>query len=95
MHLSDKFNWTYVESAQIDVLELPYVNNELSMFILLPRDITGLQKVKGNFKLKLREKQRFHAYPWQSNPVSRISISIDITIDKAKGKTNPKLAQML
>ncbi|XP_418982.2 serpin B10 [Gallus gallus] len=45
MHLSDKFNWTYVESAQIDVLELPYVNNELSMFILLPRDITGLQKL--------------------------------------------------
>lgn len=90
MHLSDKFNWTYVESAQIDVLELPYVNNELSMFILLPREITGLQKVKGNFKLKLREKQRFHAYPWQSNPVSRKE-----GIDKAKGKTNPKLAQML
>ncbi|POI29866.1 hypothetical protein CIB84_006384, partial [Bambusicola thoracicus] len=45
MHLSDKFNWTYVESVQTDVLELPYVNNELSMFILLPRDITGLQKL--------------------------------------------------
>ncbi|XP_072183702.1 serpin B10-like [Excalfactoria chinensis] len=45
MHLSDKFNWTYVESVQTDVLELPYVNNELSMLILLPRDITGLQKL--------------------------------------------------
>uniref|UniRef100_A0A8C3LBS2 Serpin family B member 10 n=1 Tax=Chrysolophus pictus TaxID=9089 RepID=A0A8C3LBS2_CHRPC len=45
MHLSDKFNWTYVESVQTDVLELPYVNNDLSMFILLPRDITGLQKL--------------------------------------------------
>uniref|UniRef100_A0A8B9N915 Serpin family B member 10 n=1 Tax=Accipiter nisus TaxID=211598 RepID=A0A8B9N915_9AVES len=46
MHLSDKFNWTYVESVQTDVLELPYVNNDLSMFILLPSDITGLQKLE-------------------------------------------------
>ncbi|NXJ93388.1 PAI2 inhibitor, partial [Corythaixoides concolor] len=46
MHLSDKFNWTYVESVQTDVLELPYVNNDLSMFILLPSDVTGLQKLE-------------------------------------------------
>ncbi|NXE15190.1 SPB10 protein, partial [Lophotis ruficrista] len=46
MHLSDKFNWTYVELVQTDVLELPYVNNDLSMFILLPSDITGLQKLE-------------------------------------------------
>ncbi|XP_035408630.1 serpin B10-like [Cygnus atratus] len=45
MFLSDKFNWTYIESVQTDVVELPYVNNDLSMFILLPRDITGLQKL--------------------------------------------------
>ncbi|XP_009633287.1 serpin B10 isoform X1 [Egretta garzetta] len=46
MHLSDKFNWTYIESVQTDILELPYVNNDLSMFILLPSDITGLQKLE-------------------------------------------------
>uniref|UniRef100_A0A8C8AMY9 Serpin family B member 10 n=1 Tax=Otus sunia TaxID=257818 RepID=A0A8C8AMY9_9STRI len=46
MYLSDKFNWTYIESVQTDVLELPYVNNDLSMFILLPSDITGLQKLE-------------------------------------------------
>ncbi|XP_010136179.1 PREDICTED: serpin B10-like isoform X2 [Buceros rhinoceros silvestris] len=46
MYLRDKFNSTYVESVQTDVLELPYVNNELSMFILLPSDITGLQKLE-------------------------------------------------
>ncbi|NXL51094.1 SPB10 protein, partial [Podilymbus podiceps] len=46
MYLSDKFNLTYIESVQTDVLELPYVNNDLSMFILLPRDITGLQKLE-------------------------------------------------
>ncbi|NWU65590.1 PAI2 inhibitor, partial [Pterocles burchelli] len=46
MYLSHKFNWTYIESVQTDVLELPYVNNDLSMFILLPSDITGLQKLE-------------------------------------------------
>uniref|UniRef100_A0A8B9FE64 Serpin family B member 10 n=1 Tax=Amazona collaria TaxID=241587 RepID=A0A8B9FE64_9PSIT len=46
MYLSDKFNWTYVESVQTDILELPYVNNDLSMFILLPSDITSLQKLE-------------------------------------------------
>lgn len=46
MYLRDKFNLNYIESVQADVLELPYVNNDLSMFILLPSDISGLQKVK-------------------------------------------------
>ncbi|NWW88357.1 PAI2 inhibitor, partial [Rhynochetos jubatus] len=46
MYLSDKFNWTYIESVQTDVLELPYVGNDVSMFILLPSDITGLQKLE-------------------------------------------------
>ncbi|NXW66957.1 PAI2 inhibitor, partial [Eurystomus gularis] len=42
----DKFNRAYVESVQTDVLELPYLNNDLSMFILLPSDIIGLQKLE-------------------------------------------------
>ncbi|XP_068019073.1 serpin B10-like [Melanerpes formicivorus] len=46
MYLSDKFNWAYAESVQTDILELPYVNDDLSMFILLPSDITGLQKLE-------------------------------------------------
>ncbi|NXS02141.1 SPB10 protein, partial [Oxylabes madagascariensis] len=41
MYLRDKFNLNYIESVQADVLELPYVNNDLSMFILLPSDISG------------------------------------------------------
>ncbi|KFO61737.1 Serpin B10 [Corvus brachyrhynchos] len=46
MYLRDKFNLNYIESVQADVLELPYVNNDLSMFILLPSDIAGLQKLE-------------------------------------------------
>uniref|UniRef100_A0A8C3MIP8 Serpin domain-containing protein n=1 Tax=Geospiza parvula TaxID=87175 RepID=A0A8C3MIP8_GEOPR len=46
MYLRDKFNLNYIESVQADVLELPYINNDLSMFILLPSDISGLQKLE-------------------------------------------------
>ncbi|NXN95707.1 SPB10 protein, partial [Rhinopomastus cyanomelas] len=46
MYVSDKFNSNYIESVQTDVLELPYVNDDLSMFILLPSDVTGLPKLE-------------------------------------------------
>lgn len=50
MFQHDKFNWTYIKEIQTEVLELPYVNNDLSMFILLPDDInddsTGLEMVR-------------------------------------------------
>lgn len=49
MFQQDTFNWNYIQEVQTHVLELPYVNNELSMFILLPDDIsddgTGLEMV--------------------------------------------------
>ncbi|KAF7246044.1 hypothetical protein EYD10_07839 [Varanus komodoensis] len=47
MFLKDKFPIFYVDTLKVHILELPYVNNELSMFILLPEDImddsTGLK----------------------------------------------------
>lgn len=43
------FNMAIIEEPKMKVLELPYFNNELSMFILLPEvvceDFTGLQQV--------------------------------------------------
>nr|XP_056710838.1 leukocyte elastase inhibitor-like isoform X2 [Euleptes europaea] len=45
-----KFNWNYVTQVQTHILELPYVNKDLSMFILLPDDIsdnsTGLEMLE-------------------------------------------------
>ncbi|KAJ6664531.1 hypothetical protein lerEdw1_007188 [Lerista edwardsae] len=50
MFQHDKFNWTYIKEVQTEILELPYVNNDLSMFILLPDDIsddsTGLEMLE-------------------------------------------------
>lgn len=43
------FNMAIIEEPKMKVLELPYFNNELSMFILLPEvvceDFTGLEQV--------------------------------------------------
>ncbi|KAF7246045.1 hypothetical protein EYD10_07838 [Varanus komodoensis] len=50
MFQHDKFNWNYINDVQTHILELQYVNNELSMFILLPEDIndgsTGLEMLE-------------------------------------------------
>uniref|UniRef100_A0A452ISS4 Serpin domain-containing protein n=1 Tax=Gopherus agassizii TaxID=38772 RepID=A0A452ISS4_9SAUR len=35
-----KFNWTYIQTMHTHIIELPYVNNDLSMLILLPDDIS-------------------------------------------------------
>ncbi|XP_078395665.1 leukocyte elastase inhibitor-like [Cetorhinus maximus] len=48
MHQKGTFNTTYVEEVATNILELPYVQNELSMFILLPDEISGLEKLQKN-----------------------------------------------
>ncbi|XP_066481449.1 serpin B10-like isoform X1 [Tiliqua scincoides] len=40
MFLKNKFRTFFIETLKVTILELPYVNDELSMFILLPEDIT-------------------------------------------------------
>ncbi|KAM8966212.1 serpin B6-like isoform 1-T1 [Pelodytes ibericus] len=50
MYKKAKYQMTYIGDLLTKVLELPYVNNELSMIILLPDDIedetTGLEKLE-------------------------------------------------
>uniref|UniRef100_A0A8C3HBK5 Serpin B10 n=1 Tax=Chrysemys picta bellii TaxID=8478 RepID=A0A8C3HBK5_CHRPI len=50
MFLKDTFPICYLETMKVKIAELPYVNNDLSMLILLPDDIedksTGLEQVK-------------------------------------------------
>uniref|UniRef100_A0A8D2P135 Serpin family B member 10 n=1 Tax=Zosterops lateralis melanops TaxID=1220523 RepID=A0A8D2P135_ZOSLA len=66
MYLRDKFNLNYIESVQADVLELPYVNNDLSMFILLPSDISERELTFENLSLwtkpELMEKMNMEVY---------------------------------
>ncbi|NWH64577.1 SPB6 protein, partial [Geococcyx californianus] len=50
MFKKDTFNMTYIGDFRIKILELPYVDNELSMIILLPDEIqdesTGLESLE-------------------------------------------------
>ncbi|XP_032278768.1 serpin B13 isoform X2 [Phoca vitulina] len=39
------FSFTFLEDLQAQILGIPYKNNDLSMFVLLPNDIDGLEKV--------------------------------------------------
>lgn len=39
------FSFVYLEDLQAKIVEIPYKNSELSMFVLLPNDIDGLEKV--------------------------------------------------
>uniref|UniRef100_A0A8D0BH55 Serpin family B member 10 n=1 Tax=Salvator merianae TaxID=96440 RepID=A0A8D0BH55_SALMN len=46
MFQHNKFNWNYIKEIQLQILELPYISNEFSMFILLPDEDTGLEKLE-------------------------------------------------
>ncbi|XP_070603265.1 serpin B6-like [Erythrolamprus reginae] len=50
MFKREKYNRTYISDYDTSILEIPYVDNELSMFILLPQKIedntTGLEKLE-------------------------------------------------
>lgn len=46
MSQSDKFNLCVIEEIDAQFIELPYVNGDLSMFIVLPNEVAGLQKVR-------------------------------------------------
>ncbi|CAD7679254.1 unnamed protein product [Nyctereutes procyonoides] len=39
------FSFTFLEDLQAKILGIPYKNNDLSMFVLLPNDIDGLEKI--------------------------------------------------
>ena len=44
MRQQDNFNYT--EEASLQILELPYIGNDLSMLVLLPNEIGGLEKLE-------------------------------------------------
>ncbi len=44
MHLKENFK--YYEDEKLQAIELPYKGNEISMLVLLPRDINGLKEVE-------------------------------------------------
>ncbi|XP_051871567.1 serpin B6-like [Pristis pectinata] len=46
MYQKGTFKASFIEEVATDILELPYVQNELSMLILLPEEIGGLEELE-------------------------------------------------
>ncbi|XP_057556687.1 serpin B11-like isoform X1 [Hippopotamus amphibius kiboko] len=66
MYQTGKFKLALIEEPQMQVLELPYVNNTLSMIILLPVDMADLDQVEKQLNAKT-----FHEWTSPSNMVER------------------------
>ncbi|NXU51827.1 SPB10 protein, partial [Turnix velox] len=80
MFLKDTFLIFYEPTMKFKIIELPYVKNELSMFILLPDDIsdntTGLELVE-------RELTYGKLADW-TQPDSMIKAEVDLYLPKLK-----------
>ncbi|XP_077348209.1 serpin B4-like [Lithobates pipiens] len=50
---TEKFNYGFVEEMDAQFIELPYEKEDFSMFIILPNEIFGLQKVIEQISLEL------------------------------------------
>lgn len=46
MKQTNRFNFVSLEDVQAKILEIPYKGEELSMMVLLPNEVDGLQKVR-------------------------------------------------
>ncbi|KAM9054652.1 LOW QUALITY PROTEIN: serpin B3-like [Megaptera novaeangliae] len=74
MKQTDDFNFTSLEDMQVKILEIPYKGQELSMMVLLPNGLDGLQKLEDQLTAEkliewtspqnMRERQLDLHLPW-------------------------------
>uniref|UniRef100_A0A8D2N693 Serpin B10 n=1 Tax=Zonotrichia albicollis TaxID=44394 RepID=A0A8D2N693_ZONAL len=90
MFLKDKFSILHETTMKLRIIELPYVENELSMFLLLPDDIndntTGLELVKELTYEKLSE--------WTKSD-NMMKAEVDLYLPKLKLEENYDLKSPL
>uniref|UniRef100_A0A669PAN4 Serpin B10 n=1 Tax=Phasianus colchicus TaxID=9054 RepID=A0A669PAN4_PHACC len=91
MFLRDTFLMLHEQTMKFKIIELPYVENELSMFVLLPDDIsdntTGLELVERDLTHeKLAE--------W-SNSASMMKVEVELYLPKLKMEENYDLTSTL
>jgi len=49
MHVAEKFKFAHLDGLDSQLLELPYADNDISMYILLPNQRDGLKQVRKSF----------------------------------------------
>ncbi|XP_063154875.1 leukocyte elastase inhibitor-like [Candoia aspera] len=91
MFQHDKFNWKYINEVQAQILELKYVGNDLSMFILLPDDIsddsTGLEM--------LENKLTYEAFSKWSSPEDMEEVEANVYLPKMQLTIHYELKSLL
>ncbi|XP_028659848.1 leukocyte elastase inhibitor-like isoform X1 [Erpetoichthys calabaricus] len=91
MHQKSKFKFAFIPEMQCQILELPYVENELSMLILLPKDIednsTGLKKLEQSLTL-----EKLHEW---TNPDNMDKIEISVSLPRFKLEQSYDLKEVL
>ncbi|KAM8966213.1 serpin B6-like isoform 2-T2 [Pelodytes ibericus] len=91
MYKKAKYQMTYIGDLLTKVLELPYVNNELSMIILLPDDIedetTGLEK--------LEQELTYSKFMEWTNPEMMERTEVILSLPKFKMEDNYDLESVL
>ncbi|MCX5782276.1 MAG: serpin family protein [Elusimicrobia bacterium] len=76
-----KNNFSYQEKEDVQVIELPYSGNDLSMIILLPKEIDGIEKIEKD--LTLEKLYRFTQGLWDQEvkvffPKFKFSSDVDL-----------------
>ncbi|XP_072008774.1 serpin B6-like isoform X1 [Engystomops pustulosus] len=91
MYKKAKYPMTYIGELFTKVLELPYVNNELSMIILLPDDIedgtTGLEK--------LEKELTYEKFTEVTNPDNMDRTEVELSFPKFKLENSYDLESVL
>ncbi|XP_029446371.1 serpin B6-like [Rhinatrema bivittatum] len=86
-----KFNMTYIGDVQTKLIEIPYVDNELSMIIMLPDDIqdnsTGLEL--------LERKLTYKKFMIWTNPEVMYNTEVEVSIPKFKMEETYDLKSVL
>ncbi|XP_056376982.1 serpin B4-like [Hyla sarda] len=83
----EKFNIGIIEEIDAEIIELPYGTGDLCMFIVLPNEVAGLQKIEEQITAESLMK-------WTSSNFLT-SMKLDLQIPRFKIETNYNLAQYL
>jgi len=82
--MSKTCEYGYGEGDGLQVLELPYAGNDLSMVVLLPREIDGLAELEG--RLTVENLGRWTKHLWQSEvqvSLPRFEITFPFSLNNA------------
>uniref|UniRef100_A0A5F5PQX4 Serpin family B member 11 n=1 Tax=Equus caballus TaxID=9796 RepID=A0A5F5PQX4_HORSE len=87
MYQTGTFKLAFIKEPQIQVLELPYVNNKLSMIILLPVGTANLEQIEKQLNVKT-----FYEWTSSSNMMER---EVEVHIPRFKLEIKYELNSLL